>query len=125
MKYRKVNHEADLSILGFGCMRFPRAAGKIDMDKTEEMIMHAIENGINYFDTAYVYPGSEVALGKIIEKNQCRDKIKIATKLPHYLVKKEGDFEKYFIESLDRLKTDKIDYYLMISPRTLVTSVVS
>ena len=113
MKYRKVNHEADLSILGFGCMRFPRTAGKIDMDKTEEMIMHAIGNGINYFDTAYVYPGSEVALGKILEKNKCRDKIKIATKLPHYLVKKEGDFEKYFKESLDRLKTDKIDYYLM------------
>lgn len=113
MKYRKVNHEADLSILGFGCMRFPRTAGKIDMDKTEEMIMYAIENGINYFDTAYVYPGSEVALGKVLYKNQCRDQVKIATKLPHYLVKKEGDFEKYFIESLNRLKTDNIDYYLM------------
>lgn len=68
MKYRKVDHEADLSILGFGCMRFPRTAGKIDMAKTEEIVMHAIESGINYFDTAYVYPGSEVALGKILEK---------------------------------------------------------
>jgi hypothetical protein len=113
LKYRNSDQKEGLSILGFGCMRFPKTAGKIDMEKTEKMLIHAIESGINYFDTAYVYPGSEAALGIILEKNKCRHKINIATKLPHYLVKKEGDFEKYFQEALSRLKTDTIDYYLM------------
>jgi len=113
MNYRNNNENNDLSALGFGCMRFPKKGNSFDMVEVEKQIMYAIENGVNYFDTAYVYSGSEEALGIVLEKNNCRNKVKIATKLPHYLVKKEEDFEKYFTEELKRLKTDYIDYYLM------------
>ena len=113
MNYRDNHQGEDLSILGFGCMRFPKKGNSINMEETEREILHAIEKGVNYFDTAYIYPGSEEALGTILQKNQCRDKVYIATKLPHYLVKSGADFEKYFQEELKRLKTDHIDYYLM------------
>jgi len=113
MKYRNNNQNNDLSILGFGCMRFPKKGNSFDMKAVEEQIMYAINHGVNYFDTAYVYSGSEVALGKVLAKNNCRDQVKIATKLPHYLVKKQEDFDKYFNEELKRLQTDYIDYYLM------------
>ena len=104
----------EITKLGFGCMRFPKkATGGIDMILTEKIIMSAIENGVNYFDTAYIYPGSEEALGEIVSKNNCRDKIYITTKLPHFQVKKAEDFEKCFKEQLKRLKTDYVDYYLM------------
>jgi predicted aldo/keto reductase-like oxidoreductase len=88
-------------------MRFP------DRRKTEELIMRAIEAGINYFDTAWVYPGSEETLGDILEKNHAREKVYIATKLPLIMLKNAADFDKYFYQSLKRLKTDYIDYYLM------------
>lgn len=113
MKYRKDKYGNDLSILGYGCLRFPKNRGKIDMERTEKQILMAIDEGINYFDTAYIYSGSEAALGEILEKNQVRDKIKIATKLPHYLVKNKAGFEKIFKEELKRLRTDRVDYYLM------------
>ncbi|MDD2970998.1 MAG: aldo/keto reductase [Lachnospiraceae bacterium] len=113
MNYRDNNQGEKLSILGFGCMRFPKKGNSMDMPETEREILHAIEKGVNYFDTAYIYPGSEEALGTILEKNHCRDQVNIATKLPHYLVKTGADFEKYFREELKRLKTDHIDYYLM------------
>lgn len=113
MNYRNNNGNNDLSILGFGCMRFPKKGNSFDMVEVEKQIMYAIEQGVNYFDTAYVYSGSEEALGTVLAKNNCREKVKIATKLPHYLVKKEDDLEKYFKEQLKRLKTDYIDYYLM------------
>ncbi len=113
MNYRQDKHGNELSILGFGCMRFPKKAGIIDMKETEMEIMTAINNGVNYFDTAYIYPGSEAALGEILEKNKVRDKVKIATKLPHYLIKTKDDMEKMFSEELRRLRTDHVDYYLM------------
>lgn len=113
MNYRNSNGGNDLSILGFGCMRFPKKGNSINMEEVENQIMYAIEQGVNYFDTAYVYPGSEEALGTVLAKNNCREKVKIATKLPHYLVKKEDDFENYFKEECKRLQTDYIDYYLM------------
>lgn len=94
MHYRNNNGDPDLSILGFGCMRFPKKGNSFDMVEVEQEIMYAIANGINYFDKAYVYFGSEEALGTVLAKNNCRDKVKIATKLPHYLVKKEEDLEK-------------------------------
>jgi predicted aldo/keto reductase-like oxidoreductase len=81
--------------------------------KTEEMIMYAIEKGINYFDTAWIYPGSEETLGTIFEKNKVRDKVFITTKLPLVMVKKPEDFDKFFDQSLERLKTTYVDYYLM------------
>lgn len=113
MKYRTDRYGNPLSVLGFGCMRFPSKLGRIDMEETEKEILYAVENGINYFDTAYIYPGSEAALGEILEKNQLRDRVKIATKLPHYLIKTREDMEKKFCEELRRLRTDHVDYYLM------------
>ena len=103
----------ELSVLGFGCMRFPKTVGIIDYKKTEEMIVHSINKGVNYFDTAWIYPGSEETLGSILEKNRLRDKVYIATKLPLVMVKKPQDFDKYFEQSLLRLKTNYIDYYLL------------
>ncbi|MFW2491805.1 aldo/keto reductase [Clostridium chromiireducens] len=113
MKYRKDKNGNPLSILGYGCMRFTKKGNSIDIDKAEKEVMEAINSGVNYFDTAYVYPGSEVTFGEILKRNNCRDKISIATKLPHYMVKSKKDLEKYFNEQLRRLQTDHIDYYLM------------
>ena len=113
MQYRKDRYGNPLSILGYGCMRFTSKAGKIDLDKAEQEIMAAIRGGVNYFDTAYIYAGSEAALGEILKRNNARDKINIATKLPHYLLKKPDSMEKYFQEQLRRLQTDHVDYYLM------------
>lgn len=114
MQYRLNKKNGDpLSILGFGCMRFQKKQGSILLEEMEREIMAAIDKGVNYFDTAYVYSGSEEALGEVLNRNHCREKINIATKLPHYFIKKEGDIEKYFQEQLRRLKTDYIDYYLI------------
>jgi len=94
-------------------MRFTTKAGSIDIDKTEKELLKAYEKGVNYFDTAYVYPGSEAALGEILERNHIRDKVNIATKLPQYLIGNRAALDKYFNEELKRLRTDHVDYYLM------------
>ena len=73
----------------------------------------AVEQGINYFDTAYIYPGSESALGQIVEKNGIRDRIYISTKFPHYLIRSVEALEKTFVEQLKRLRTDYVDVYLI------------
>ena len=72
MKFRKDKHGNELSILGFGCMRFTKKGSGIDIDKTEKEIMEAYRAGVNYFDSAYIYPGSEAAIGEIFERNQIR-----------------------------------------------------
>jgi len=113
MNYRSDKFGGRISILGFGCMRFPQKLGIIDKKETEREIMHAVSEGVNYFDTAYVYPGSESVLGEILSKNGAREKVNIATKLPHYLIKTIDGLEKMFSQQLKRLKTDYIDYYLM------------
>ena len=113
MNYREDKYGNKLSVLGFGCMRFQTKMGKIDIEQAEKQIMSAYNGGVNYFDTAYIYPGSEAAIGEIFEKNNIRDKIYIATKLPHYLIKNKESLDKLFNEELKRLKTDYIDYYLM------------
>lgn len=108
-----------LSQLGFGCMRFGGTdlvssfSGRFDRKKAEKLIVAAVENGINYFDTAYIYAGSEDILGQTLEKHGIRDKVYIATKLPLIMLKKEEDIERCFNEELKRLRTDHIDYYLM------------
>ncbi|MBR0600571.1 aldo/keto reductase [Sinanaerobacter chloroacetimidivorans] len=102
-----------LSILGFGCMRFPRNLSQIDLNKTEKLILKAIENGVNYFDTAYIYGGSEEAFGTILHKNNIRDKIFIATKLPYVKCQRYEDLDTLFHTQLERLHTDYIDYYLI------------
>ena len=104
---------AELSALGFGCMRFPRRVAVTDKQKTEALILSAIERGVNYFDTAYNYPESEVVLGEILNKNEVRSKVFIASKLPHQKCKTTEDFDRLFTEQLKRLKTDHIDYYLI------------
>ena len=113
MQYRKDKYGNRISMLGFGCMRFTKKGTGIDLDKAEREILFAIKGGVNYFDTAYIYPGSEVALGKILEKNHLRNKVNIATKLPQYLVGSREKLDKYFQEELSRLRTDHVDYYLM------------
>ena len=113
MQYRKDRNGNPLSILGYGCMRFTKKGNSIDVAKAEQEIMEAYRSGVNYFDTAYVYGGSEAALGEILEKNGIRDKVNIATKLPQYLISSRTALDRYFNEELSRLRTDHIDYYLM------------
>ena len=114
MQYRTNPRNGDrLSALGFGCMRFTRRGAAIDQEKANREMALALEQGVNYFDTAYIYPGSEVCLGNFIKACDCRDKIYIATKLHQYRVNKPGDLDRYFTEELARLQTDRVDYYLM------------
>ena len=109
MNYRTNKRNGDeLSILGFGCMRFPK-----DEKETERLILYAIENGANYFDTAYMYGKSEEILGGILSRNNKRKDVKIATKMPPYMVKKAEDLDRIFNQELARLQTDYIDYYFI------------
>ncbi len=113
MRYRTDRYGHRISQLGFGCMRFTRKGNAIDFDKAEREVLLAIERGVNYFDTAYIYPGSEAFLGQVLEKNRCRAQVNIATKLPQYVMRSAKAIEKTFREELSRLRTDDIDYYLM------------
>ena len=113
MNYRLDKYGNQISILGFGCMRFQQKLGKIDLEEAEREILEAYRSGVNYYDTAYIYPGSEAAIGEIFQRNGIREKIHIATKLPHYMIKSADSMEKLFQEELRRLRTDYIDYYLM------------
>lgn len=118
MQYRPFGKlDWKVSALGFGAMRLPIVDGKssqIDQPKATEMIRHAIDNGLNYLDTAYVYheQKSETAVG-IALKDGYRERVKIATKLPIWLVKTTSDFDKMLNEQLERLQTDHIDFYLL------------
>ena len=113
MQYRKDRRGNELSILGYGCMRFTKKGGGIDVDKAEKELMAAYRAGVNYFDTAYIYSGSEAAVGEIFERNHIRAKVNIATKLPQYLIGSRAALDRYFDEELSRLRTDHVDYYLM------------
>lgn len=113
MQYREMKQGMQSSILGYGCMRFSTNGAKIDIDKAEKEVMSAIEKGVNYFDTAYIYPGSEEALGEILKRNNCREKVMIATKLPQYLVNSRKALDRFFEEQLSHLQTDYVDFYLM------------
>jgi len=113
MKYRLDRYGNPISQLGYGCMRFSRKGSGIDYEKAEKEVLLAIEKGVNYFDTAYIYPGNEECLGWILEKNKCREKVNIATKLPQYILRSAAAIDKTFHEELKRLRTDYIDYYLM------------
>lgn len=110
-----------LSVLGFGCMRFSKSlsasfglkVGKaFDEKKIEKLLVEAVDAGVNYFDTAYLYAGSEEFLGTVLRKHGLRDQVYIATKFPLMFARKAGDLDKYFDAELKRLKTDHIDYYL-------------
>lgn len=115
MKYRDLAGE-QVSVLGFGCMRFPLSGEKysdIDYKQSTEMIHKAIEAGVNYFDTAYVYHDqkSEEFLAHALGGK--RDRVFIATKCPTWAVKSESDFDEMLDEQLRRLNTDYIDFYLI------------
>jgi predicted aldo/keto reductase-like oxidoreductase len=95
-------------------MRLPRGlGGRFDYGKSEELILAAVENGVNYFDTAYLYSGSEELLGEILRRNDLRDKVYIATKLPFQKCGSYDAFDRFLGVQLERLKTDHIDYYLI------------
>ncbi len=113
MQYRNDRYGQPISLLGYGCMRFTKKGNSIDIDKAEREVMAAIRGGVNYLDTAYIYPGSEAAVGEILKRNGCREQVYIATKLPQYYIKSKGAIDRYFEEQLKRLGTDYIDYYLM------------
>ncbi len=113
MNYREDKKGNKISQLGFGCMRFTKRGNSIIYDKAKSEILAAVEGGVNYFDTAYIYPGSEAFLGKVVEECGLRDKIYIATKLPQYMLRTRASIDKTFKEELERLRTDYVDYYLM------------
>lgn len=117
MKYRKFPNERDVSALGFGCMRLPEATpgGRaVDREKTIPMLRYAIDNGVNYIDTAYGYHGgdSEAVVGEALAGGY-REKVILATKLPPWQVKQPADMRRIFGEQLKRLRTDHIDVYLL------------
>lgn len=116
MQYRKIPKTGDqISAIGYGCMRFPTKMGRIDEKKAEEQIRYAIDQGVNYFDTAYPYHGgaSESFLGKVFSDPELRAKVKIATKLPPWSVKTREDMDRILNEQLKKLNVDSIDYYLV------------
>ena len=113
MQYRLIPKTGDeISPLGLGAMRLPLKNGKIDRDKATDLIYHAIDNGVNFIDTAYLYGDSESFLGEILQ-GEYKDKVKLCTKLPAINVRKYDDMEKFLNEQLNRLKRDSIDYYLI------------
>ncbi len=112
MKYREDKYGNKLSVLGFGCMRFKKKMGRIVMKDAERQVMSAFNKGVNYFDTAFIYPGSESAIGEIFQKNNIRDKVYIATKLPPQLMRSTDILDKLLNEQLKRLRTHHIDYFL-------------
>jgi len=120
LKRRMPGTGDELSILGFGCMRFKRNIGGTDMEKAERQVRLAIEAGVNYFDTAYLYAGNEKAVGAILAKadgrgGKLRDRVFVATKLPQQMVKTREDMDRMLETSLSRLGMDHIDYYLIHS----------
>ncbi len=118
MRYREMGKTGvEVSTLGFGCMRFPTVDGKdgqIDETKSIEMIRYAIDNGVNYLDTAFFYHSgnSERLVGKAL-KDGYRDLVYLATKLPLGEVNCEEDVERIFNEQLAKLDTDHVDFYLL------------
>ena len=119
MLYRKVPRSGDeLSILGFGCMRLAQKDGRIDEERAARQIHHAIDSGVNYLDTAWPYHGgeSEPFVGRVLAGGY-RERVKLATKLPSWLVTDRADMDRFLDAQLRRLDTSRIDYYLIHSLR--------
>ena len=116
MLYRKMPKNGDeLSILGFGCMRFTvNKDGSIEEERATRQVRYAIDRGVNYLDTAWPYHGgqSEPFLGRALVDGY-RQKVKLATKLPSWLVKSREDMDRFLNAQLEKLRTDHIDYYLV------------
>ncbi len=118
MKYRKFGRiDWQPSALGFGCMRLPVVEGnasRIEEKEAARMLLHAIDQGVNYLDTAYPYHGgtSESFLGRTLDSSS-REKVRLATKLPSCKIEKVEDLDFYLNEQLERLRADQVDFYLL------------
>ena len=117
MQYIKFGKDGiDVSKFGMGCMRFPQikdgSKSEIDEKQSIKMIHYAIDNGVNYFDTAYAYGNSELVVGKALSNGR-REKVILATKLPTWLINTYSDFGKYLDEQLKRLNVEYIDVFLL------------
>lgn len=115
MQYRQMPKTGDaLSILGFGCMRLPMKDGQIDEARAVRQIRSAIDRGVNYVDTAWPYHAgqSEVVLGRAL-RDGYRERVRVATKLPSWLIQSRADMDRYLEVQLQKLQTDHIDYYLL------------
>lgn len=116
MLYRKNPKNGDeLSILGFGCMRLPvKEDGTIDEKRATSQVRYAIDHGVNYVDTAWPYhmEQSEPFLGRALADGY-REKVKLATKLPSWMVKSREDMDRFLNSQLEKLNTNHIDYYLI------------
>ncbi|RAP50889.1 MAG: hypothetical protein BZ136_00455 [Methanosphaera sp. rholeuAM74] len=118
MEYRKIAKNNDeISLLGFGAMRLKQEKGKINIELARELIKYAIDHGINYFDTAYLYGDgkghNEKVLGQIIEELGCRKEVKLSTKLNRMITHTKDAMDKMFEEELSNLRTNYIDYYFI------------
>ncbi len=120
MLYRKLGSTGEeVSILGLGCMHLPIINGqynKVNIDSSITLIQKAIDNGINYLDTAYPYHNgqSETVIAEAL-KGGYREKVFIADKLPSWLIEKRSDMDQYLEKQLERLQTEQIDFYLLHS----------
>ncbi len=115
MQYRTMKHSGDkVSVLGYGCMRLPEKGGRIDEERATRQLLSAIDQGVNYVDTAMPYHmgASEPFLGRALQGGY-REKVKLATKMPHWNVHTREDMDKFLSVQLDNLRTDHIDYYLI------------
>lgn len=117
MLYRNAPKTGDaLSILGFGCMRLPQRDGRIDEERAAALVRHAIDGGVNYIDTAWPYHGgeSEPFVGRTLSGGY-RERVKLATKLPAWLVQSRAEMDRFLDAQLRKLDTSRIDYYLVHS----------
>lgn len=118
MQYRKFGKlDWKVSALGFGAMRLPTQGTPAEIDEAEStrMLHHAIDQGVNYIDTAYPYHGgqSELFVGRALKVGNYRERVKLATKLPCWKVEAEKDFDLLLNEQLAKLQTDHVDFYLL------------